>query len=55
MSIILQDRRERNQEGSSKQDASATPLLVKYEKLWIPNPLTKIVTKGIISLWAHRL
>ena len=29
ISIALQDKRERNQENSSKQTASATPLLVK--------------------------
>jgi len=35
ISITLQDRRERNQESLSKQEASTTPLLVKGKKLWV--------------------
>ena len=43
MSITLQDRKERNQNGSSKQSASAAPPLVKGKKL--PN----------LSAWAQRI
>ena len=35
MSIILQDRKERNQKSLNKQKASTTPPLIKDTKLWI--------------------
>ena len=35
MSIILQDRREKNQKSSSKQEANVTPPLVKGKKLQV--------------------
>ena len=46
MSIALQDRRERNQNSLSRQDASATSPLVKgTEPLWIQKFKSKVVSK----------
>jgi len=37
MSITLQNKRERNQNGLSKQNANATPPLIKGKKPYIPS------------------
>ena len=55
MSITLQNKRESNQNNSSKQSASTTPPLVKYIKPQILKLLIKIRIEGPASLWAYKI